>query len=325
MTLARRRVQLLDVAWFVQDVRNELHRLRDRQARLELQEQRGEGAWLDARTAAEARRTAARVEQLERCATDMKTLMERAVRLEDDVLSAFYADRPWDAIDVRMSLRAIDDSRQHLAVVALLESDPVPERITLVLSGEDRRQVAALAAAYLRIVQRRKGKAALSVLHRHPPPPDTVALSTFRREPPDDEARVVYARPVRQAARFLASPPEDLLGLALSVTGQLLNLLLRAEDGKHVFRKGERDRDCRVDVVDGGRVDDFLPPDSLGRRAATKGLETRRIYDFSEECVVDLNPRREFRFDGKGSIDGAMSAAVERRLSDRIESELGEW
>lgn len=314
VTLARRRVQLLDVAWFMQDVRNELRRLRDWQARLELQEQRDEGAWLDARKAAAARQTAARVERLERCAGDMKALMERAARLEDDVLSAFYADRPLDAADVRTSLQAIDDGRQPLAIVALLESDPVPERITLVLSGEDRQQVAALAAAYLGIVERRKGKAALSVLHRHPPPPDAVALSTFREAPPDDEAKIVYARPVRQAARFLALPPEDLLGLALSVTGQILNLLLRDEDGKHVFRKRGEDRDCRVDVVDGGQVDDFHPPDSLGRRAATKGLETRRVYDFSE-----------VRFDRKGSIDDALSAAVERRLSDRIESELGEW
>ena len=111
--------------------------------------------------------------------------------------------------------------------------------------------------------------------------------------------------------------------MALSVTGQLLNLLLRDEGGKHVFRKkGVRNRNCRVDVVDGGEVDDFRPVASLGRRAATKHLKTRRVYDFSEQCVVDAALGKRFSFD---RIDEAMSAAVDRRLFDLIDSELGEW
>lgn len=326
VTHARRRVQLLNVSPFMQDVRNELHRLRQRLAQLERQEKWSQGAWLDAQTATAVRRTAARVERLQACARDMKALMESAVRLENDILSAFYADRPSDAVALRMSLQALEDDRQRLTVAALLESDPVPDRITLVLSGEDRQQVAGLTAAYLSLVQHRKAKAKLSALHRHPPPPGAVALSTFKRNPPDDEARIVYARPVRQAARFLASPPEELLGLALSVTGQLFNLLLRGEKGKHEFReKGVPNRDCRVDVVDGGEVDDFRPPKSLGRRAATKGLETRRVYDFSWGYVDDPTVRKQFRLDGKGGIDNAMSAAIERWLADRIDSELEEW
>ena len=326
VTRARRRVQLLDVSSFMQGVRNELHRLGHQHARLRRQEQRGRSAWLDAQAAAAARRTAVGVERMKECVRDMEALMERAVRLEDDTLSAFYADRPLDAGAVRAALRAVEDERERLATVALLESDPPPERITLVLSGEDRQQVADLAAAYLGIVRRRKGTATLSELHRHPPPPGAVALSTFRKEPPDDDARIVYARRIRKAAQFLASRPEKLLGLALSATGQLFNLLFGGEKGRHVFReKGVPDRDCRVDVVDGGDVDDFRPPDSIGRRAAAEGLGTRRVYDFCDERLVDLVLMKRFRFARKGSIDDALSAAVGRQLSERIASRLGEW
>ena len=325
VTRARRRVQLLDVSAFMQDVRNELHRLRDGLARLKWRKQRNRG-WLDERRAAEADRTAARVERLQACAKDAKALMERAVRLEDDALSAFHAGRPLDTGAVRESLQALEDRRRRLAMAALLESDPVPERITLVLSGEDRQQVAGLAAAYLGVMRRREGRPTLDELHRHPPPPGAVALSAFRQKPADDQTGIVYARPVRHAARFLASPPEKLLGVALSVTGQLFNQLLRGEKGRHVFReKGVLDRDCRVDVVDGGEVDDFLPPFTFGRRAATKRLETRRIYDFSDECVFEPALKKRFAFDRKGSIDDAVSDAVDWRLSVRIDSELGAW
>ena len=327
VTRARRRVQLLDVSSFMQDVRNDLHRLRHQHARLQRQAQKGRSAWLDARAAAAAQRTEASVERLRKPLREMKMLMERAVRLEDDTLSAFYADRRLDAGAVRASLQAVDDECERLALALLLESDAPSGRITLVLSGEDRQQIADLAAAYRSIVQRHKGKAALSELHRHPPPPGAVAVSTFRQAPPD-EAGIVYARRVRQAARFLASPPEKekLLGLALSVTGRFLHVLFRGEKGRHVFReKGVLDRDCRVDVVDGGDVDDFRPPDRIGRRVATEGLETRRVYDFSDECVVDPAFKERFPFDRSGSIDEALSDALERRLSGRLASQLEEW
>ena len=128
VTGARRRIQLLDISRFMQDVRNELHRLRGQQALLkrQKQEERDQGAWLDARTKALARRTEGRVERLQACARDMTALMECAARLEDDALSAFYADSPFDAGAVRTSLQALEDGRQRLAMTALLESDPSP-------------------------------------------------------------------------------------------------------------------------------------------------------------------------------------------------------
>ena len=325
VTRARRRVQLLGVSSFMKDIRNKLHRLRYQRGRLQRQKRRGRSAWLDAQTAAATQRIEASTEGPQKPVRDMEALMERAVRLEDDTLSAFYADRPLDAGDVLASLQAVDDECKRLSTAALLESEDAPERMVLVLSGEDRRQIADLVAAYLGIVQRREGTATLSELHRHPPPPGAVKLSTFRKERPADDGRVIYARPVRRNAPFLASPPEELLGVAVSVTGRIFHLLFRGEHGRHVFReKGVRDRDCRVDVV-AGRDVDFQPPDRIGRRDATKGLETRRVYDFSDEYVVDQVLKKRIDFYRKGSIDDALSAALELRLSDRIASLLEKW
>ena len=112
----------------------------------------------------------------------------------------------------------------------LVEWEDPPERITLVLSGEDERQIAALAAAYIDVVRRRNGQTALSELHRHPPPADAVKLSAAA------EGRAVYARRIRDTASFLGSPPQKLLGAAVSVTGRPFHLLFRGEHGLHVFR-----------------------------------------------------------------------------------------
>ena len=104
------------------------------------------------------------------------------------------------------------------------------------------------------------------------------------------------------------------------MTGRTLHLLLGSEHGNHVFRlRGTSDTCCRVDVVD-GRVVDYRLPARFGRRDATRNLETRRVYDFSEECAFDSGQR--FRFGAKRSIDDALSAAVGRRVADMIDAGL---
>ena len=316
VTLLRRRVQLLNVSSFMQDIRNELQRLEHQQRRLK---KMGRGGGIAGRNAALAAADTS-VRRLRERVRDMAALMARASRLEAEVLSAFYADGALDVDLPRTSMQAITDEFERLAMAGLVEIEDPPERITLVISGEDRRGIADLAAAYLAVVAGRGGKPALSELHRHPPLRTSESLGHVPGLSPE---RTIYARPIRDAARYLASPPESLLGAAVSVSGRTFNLFLGSEHGNHVFRiRGTPDRYCRVDVV-AGRVVDYRLPARFGRRDATENLETRRVYDFSEECVFDSGQR--FRFGAKYSIDDALSAAVGRRVSDMIDAGLGEW
>lgn len=317
VTLLRRRVQLLNVSSFMQDVRNELHRLEHQQQGLKKMGRRGPVAGRNAALAVAADASARRLRERVR---DMEALMARTSRLEDEVLSAFYADGPLDVGLTRTSMQAVTDESECLGMAALVETENPPERITLVISGEDRRRIADLAAAYVAVAAGRGGKPALSELHRHPPLRTSISLGHVPGVTPE---RTIHARPVRDAAGYLASPPESLLGAAVSVTGRIFNLLLSSEHGNHVFReRGAPERYCRVDVVD-GRVVDYRLPARFGRRDATRNLETRRVYDFSEECVFDAGQR--FRFGARRSIDDALSVAVGRRVADMLDAGLGEW
>lgn len=316
VTLLRRRVQLLNVSSFMQDIRNELQRLEHQQTRLKRMRRRDRIAGRNADLAAAA---AASVRKLRERVGDMGALMARASRLEDEVLSAFYADGALDVGRLEASMQAVSGEFERLAMAALVETESPPERITLVISGEDRRQIAELAAAYLAVAAGRGGKPALSELHRHPP---LRASARLRRAGTSPQASI-YARRIRDATPYLASPPERLLAAAVSVTGRTVGLLLSSEHGNHVFReRGAPDRYCRVDVVN-GRVVGYRPPARFGRRDATRNLKTRREYDFSQDCVLDSGQR--FRLGAKRSIDDALSAAVGRRMADMIDAGLGEW
>lgn len=316
-TLLRRRVQILDVSSFMQDVRNELQRLEHQQRRLKKVGRRGRIAGRNATLAAAAD---ASVRRLRERVRDMVALMGRVSRLEDEVLSAFYADGALDDGRLETSMQEVTDEFERLAMAGLVETEDPPERITLVISGRDGRQIADLAAAYLAVVAGRGGKPALSELHRHPPLRTSLPLRHVSAVPPE---LTIYARPIRDAAPYLKSPPESLVGAAVSVAGRTFSLLLSSEHGNHVFReRGASDRCCRVDVVAGRVVDCRLPP-RFGRRDTTRNLETRRVYDFSQECVFDSG--QSFRFGAKGSIDDALSGAVGRRVADMIEAGLGEW
>ena len=317
VTVLRRRVQLLHVSSFMQDMRNELHRLEHQSGRLKRTGRKGPVAGRNADLAAAAVDASAR--RLRARVRDMEALMARASRLEDEVLSAFYADGSLDVGRLEASMQAVTDEFERLAMAALVETRDPPERITLAISGEDRRRVADLAAAYLAVAAGRGGRPALSELHRHP----ALRTSVLLRRAATSSQGSIYARPVSDAVPYLASPPESLLGAAVSVTGRTFNLLLGSEHGNHVFReRGAPERYCRVDVVD-GRVVDYRPPARFGRRDATRNLKTRRVYDFSEECVFDAGKR--FRFGAKRSIDDALAAALGRRVAEMIDAGLGEW
>ena len=280
VTALRRRVQLLDVSSFLQDIRNELQFLEY--------------------IPVPARRARGRAERLRESVHDMAALMTRASGLEDEILSAFYADGALDIYQAGTSIKEVADEFERLALAALVEAEDPPEQITLVVSGEHCWQVADLAAAYLAVVAGRGDKAALFELHRHSPHDTSVRL---KRTPP---GRDIFARPIRDVLPYLVSPPENLLAAAVSVTGRTCALLLASEHGNHVFRtRDAAERYCRVDVVVGG-VDDYTPPDRLGRRDAGRGLPTRRTYD-------------------SAMINDALSAALDRRLADMIEAGLGEW
>ena len=315
VTLLRRRVQLLHVSSFMQDIRNELQRLAHQQTSLK---RMGRKDRIARRNAALATAADARMRKLRERVGDMGALTARASRLEDEVLSAFYADGALDVGRLEASMQAVSGEFERLAMAALIETESPPERITLVISGEDRRQVAELAVLYLDFAAGRGGKPTLFELHRDPPLRASVRL----RRGGTSVQGSIYARPIRDATRYLASPPESLLAAAVSVTGRTFGLLLGSEHGSHEFReRGAPDRCCRVDVVN-GRVVDYRLPARFGRRAVMRGLETRRVYDFSEDCIFDSGQR--FRLGAKRSIDDALSAAIGQRVADRIDAGLDE-
>lgn len=117
------------------------------------------------------------------------------------------------------------------------------------------------------------------------------------------------------------SPSDDVIGLALALSGDRSVALLQTETGKHTFVwPGGKRHECHVEAHPGSLLS-YDPPADVGRVGAFSDLPPRRNYDFAAEVCEDPRLGESLRLQRR-TFSEVLAEATRRHLAQRTWSML---
>ncbi|MFN8004016.1 MAG: hypothetical protein U0X75_23740 [Acidobacteriota bacterium] len=97
-----------------------------------------------------------------------------------------------------------------------------------------------------------------------------------------EEDIALRREPIKSLAQYLASPRENVIGLAFGLSAPRAFPWFVAEAGVHRFVQDKTQVDCLVQTTE-VRLSDYLPPAGIARHGALSNYELRRRYNYTEK------------------------------------------
>lgn len=322
---ARREAFQLRESRPIVDLRNRLHSRESTEARRRKKELRclakGRPAPLpDARLLAE-------IESLKEQIGRIDGLAETSAELEECILTEFYAGQ-WGALtDLEDDLAELRSRIEEMYVELFSRSDPVSDRITLVVYSKSDKRMFELMENYIELLRMRVFDASLySVVPRIDPLPTDEGwfLLGDRRSPLSklvEQANDtnLMCRKEKGTLRNLADAHASVVGLGLEISGPRAKLLLQPEKGLHVFGSGSGKVRCLVDTST-ALMSDYQPPRKVDTAAGIREQSVRRVYRPDAELIEDKQLNRKMFWKGK-----QLAAALEPLITEYMILRAKEW
>lgn len=272
-------------------------------------------------------------------------LSANARALEEVALHALYAGPGQPSLPPADLLEAAEPVRRgsdDFLATLYCRQFPAPDRVTLVLFGEDPMTLLDLAEGYWGIAQATPGHSCKVLAYRLPkaaaprPLPTTEAEVRDASSPEtpcwrDDrliapaagrqpEQELLIREWVHSGHRFKVAP-EHLIGIALHLRGPAVAPRFGSESGLHVFTpfKAGASTKCLVEVSDAA-LKDYLPPAGITRRGAIGTQEERRTYHRAQQTIADrLLAKRVPWQDLSKAIAAILEELLQRRMRELLQ------
>jgi len=332
VTKLRRKAQLLQRSSVILQMRNEIYRIKQ----AELQRQRRakrRGKAEQFKFTKQDAYVLAQEELLKR----VDSVASDICSLEDTALGDFYSGRPGDRGGTTAACERLSGSLRELLLELLQSHTGSRNLLTLVIFGPVIQRVVQLARAYLRVCESSGNsqvlrywlkvyrseldQSAVKLARQRPAPQQPVPVMHLmgRCENEKEVPRKVvdvYVPPPHQ----FGSPPDDVIGVALQITGARAVTLLESESGKHEFaRVAGKPVTCTVETHSAILIK-YSPPADVGRLGFVSNFPLRRAYDEERETCRDPVLQKDFRL--RGSIEEVVAEATTEYLSARLWSLL---
>ncbi|MDY0167790.1 MAG: AAA family ATPase [Thermoguttaceae bacterium] len=320
----RREVMFLANSRGVLDARNELFWLQRADFRHKVRQSRSAAQWDPATI--EDQQQAKRREGLQALVDRVDDLAARAAALEEHMLYNFYSGHaPENTAD--SDLAAVSASVRELALELYAIQAPEPGFVNLVVYGRHLGWLHTLARTYSELALSRgydvRAHAIRTRQKSAPAPRDAILLGD--RDSDDEKQRRqanetrLWAEPLAELRDDLTEGPEKAIGVSLCIRGPHAGLLLRAEEGLHVFRKGGEEARCFVHTG-GESMPQYQPPLRIDRRGSIGGQPVRRTYDAQRSTVDDRSLGRQVHWSGD-----SLPRVLLQLAQTRLEAEVKEW
>lgn len=253
----------------------------------------------------------------------LQRIVSDSTALEDRVLVDHYAGTLWDTARVREDLEACQADFRSLLIEMLAAVTSRTDRVTLVVYGESPASIHQLAAAYAAIARKRAFSTQCYeiVTRNYQPPPSATMFLLGDRDSKDKELREQANGTSLQAIRI--GDPADFLaadhgqvGIALCLTGRVVNPLLAAEEGMHVFRHEQDTFHCFVHCSD-AMIADYQPLKGADRKGGISKQSVRRVYNAKQLTIEDTATRERLRWSGH-DVDAEIDQLVETTFQAQL-------
>lgn len=320
----RRKAQAADRSPALQEVRNEIFRLRrllDQHEKVKDRNSRGTGS-------AQTDRDRRRLPVLEQVEGAFSKLLKDLAGLEDDlVLSAAGRERG-DAGSLQQRLHAAggmwEDALLGLLRMRFAEAD----ESTLIMECPNHDLLFDLGRAYALWATAAPAQIRGFWLTRQPSAQDLAALR--RRADADGECRraldawratdpgAILRIPMSDPLEFLAEPREEPGRLVLQVTGTDIALRVTPEQGRHLFKldSGSQPVELIVSVAPGTRLD----PEKVELTGA--GAPVRRTYELHTRQAHDVLTDEVLAWTGS-RLDTVVARGIELAFRRALEGQVG--
>ena len=299
----RRAVQSLERSPAVAEIHNEIFQL------MRLEKQLARRTW----KSAENLERLARLPGLGRGAKRLRTLAARVASLEDEALLALYDKAPCDEARLAEVLAAAVNEweRTLLAIYALQFKDA--DRVTIAVYGENTKWLFALAQAYYEIASLAGNEAEVAEFAaRTVEESAAMAQKKPKQQPRELLGRAVTMQAVSKPREFFAAPASGVVGIALSVRGELAYPRFESECGLHDFTEQKQHHRCLVHASE-ATLAEYKRPAGIEKRGSIAHQEKRRTY-YSETGVIEDEVLEEtFYFQG-GRINEPLRYSIEHRV-----------
>ena len=322
ITDLRRLAQRVSHSSAMTAIRNELFRLEDYERRLAKDKSReGDPKRYEHLSA---------MHRLQKQVTACDTALADIITLENDLLVAFYRRESYDVNEAREMIAVHEDQLFGVARTIYLSRFDQPNRLTLVILGEDNARVLNLTKAYEQWARDRQGQVMLYQLVPHPdklyPPKQqsahrkepTYELPQRAESPPEENTEIpieLDAYQVSASDSIYESPRKGLVGIGMELICDNVFPMLIGEYGLHVFRWNTGQQHCLVETSD-LPLRQYETPPGATRKGAFKDEPVLREYN-SLEGVIEEKQVGRFSWNGR-QVAGSLDDLLEKRFRAHV-------
>lgn len=246
----------------------------------------------------------ARWPKLRACLRAVTDLLERASQFETDALTLFHGRAAIDESLMTQELDALTKELRHLKREVVRHQQSSPDDVVLAFYCEDRSSLLELALTYYRLALDLGEVLKLDYLRL--PAGKASNVTKLVRETP------------QKLSVFLASPPEELMGIVMHLRGDLFAVRFQSEAGLHLIQR--RNKGFKVLVESASPpVDKYEPPPGIHRQGGidARGASNCRTY-VEEKGVVRDRKLGDRPWAGEG-LKQCLAVLTEERLELAVE------
>ncbi len=304
----RRQAQNLYASVAVQELQNEVFNL-ERLA-LRLAKNKAKSKWQDPEQAA----SLARLPELKNALQALETFAAQIAAFEDEVLFCFYGKALGDkaALQTGFTKLANEWNKRLLSIYGLQFKRP--DVVTLALYSENASWLFELARTY-HDTARDSGASVEAWAFVALSTQELAALKSQADEKmKGDEllGRLITKQPQDKPQEFLREPRGQVVGLGLSIKGELVFPKYEPERGLHTLIAEKQSHKCLVHTSE-TRPEDYEIPKGLEKRGSIAHQDKRRNYNRDESFSEDFELKEKLYFDSD-NLSSVVRQSLERRM-----------
>lgn len=298
----RRRMQKFSASYRLTELHDEIYRI----VRLEALQKRGK--WIYD----EDKKRIERKAKIQKFLQKSEVFAEEINLMEDEILFEIYGDSSSENLKIGEEILAKENLfRQKLFELLKFQYEN-PNEIKLAFFGEN-----ASELFYLLQLFSASFKAAKTEIKR------VFAFTTEKQkdrqiEPKTLFDRAVYRTEIKEIDKFVGSTQTEILGVLLAAEGELAVPRFASEAGIHRFVRGTRTNRILINAVDAD-FEKYVLPDELSKRDSVKFQTERRVYDFAQNKIKDVNLDKTF-FSDDLDPQAVLIDAIETNLLETAEN-----
>jgi ATP-dependent Clp protease ATP-binding subunit ClpA len=312
----RRKAQNLYASAAVQEIQNEVFNL-ERLA-LRLAKSRVKSKWQDPEQAA----SLARLPELKSQLQALEAFAKQVAQFEDEVLFSFYGKAHGDKTALQSQFAELAREWNTALLKTYGLQFKKPEAVTLALYSENAAWLFELARSYVELA-RDSNTSVEAAVYVAQSPQELAALNAQGDEKIktiDLFGRLVVKRVIENLQEFLQEPRSSVVGLVLSLKGELVFPKYEPERGIHFLTAEKQTHKCLVHTSE-LRLDDYEVPKGLEKRASIAHQDKRRAYNRDESSCEDFELKENFYMD-RDSLLLVLRHSIEQRLMQDAQAML---